>query len=334
MESIPLMDWRPKMNPSRLMCVPAMMVMLAGGAWADDGVLSGPKVEPTEGTGDSLVQRDLMGEMEMVEGMPELLAIDLVELTAAQRMKVDQVLAERASVVDRLSFEHVGLVEELRAGRNGGGDARGGEEGARMRGREGRMARIEQMREVVAAFRPMFERGPLMEEVRAALPEDQRDAYEGLVREYRDAAMGQRLEESGREMPTDRPERREPSPERVQRLTRMLEERLGDDAALVAQMATDPAMMQSFLHEVMYSYRKVADAGLAHRDRFLQELNVTPEQEAMLTNLFMQLREAAPEDRREMIREAMQSLDQEQRRKLMEYFRGNRTGRARANDDE
>lgn len=125
----------------------------------------GPRVEVGEGR--------FGGELSLGTTRPEVAALDALGLSAAARARAERVLAERAAVVDRAVVEHVEdltLVEGALATRD--------------------LATLWRVYSSFhAALEPLRARGPLADELAAALPEDARVAYVRVLGEYEAALV-------------------------------------------------------------------------------------------------------------------------------------------------
>ncbi|MCA9291337.1 MAG: hypothetical protein KDA25_09415, partial [Phycisphaerales bacterium] len=101
-------------------------------------------------------------------------------LTPEQQATFDRLLAERATIVDRLVVEHYEDVATLNAGERGSPD---------------KIAVYQRLR---VAFEPLLDRGSMVDEMRPALTPDQRTEAARMMDEYR-AARAKAIErETGR----------------------------------------------------------------------------------------------------------------------------------------
>lgn len=149
----------------------AALALPAGGALAGDPpeeapVLGGPEID--EGaTRETLVRRGYDGALEPLEAPPEVAALDLFDLDAETREKIDEILADRAAVIDGVVVRNVRTLVELQGATAAGDTA----------------AQRRYLATLVDQFEPLRKSGRLVDKLAAAMPEADRREYRRLVRE-------------------------------------------------------------------------------------------------------------------------------------------------------
>lgn len=160
--------------------VVVVVMGLAGAAWADEpsgeSGLGGPKVEAAGvaagvAARGSLVERDFNGKVKRLEVPAEEAALRLVELTADERAKTEQVLAERAATMDAIVKDNLLLLGKVHTAVQAGD----------------RAEIVGLLGEVREAMEPMRARGTLMEELQGALPNEKAKRVKLMAKEYREA---------------------------------------------------------------------------------------------------------------------------------------------------
>ncbi len=142
--------------------------------------LAGPKV--TEHTGldatHTLIQREFDGRIKRLDVDPALAAIERMELDDATREQIDQIVAERNAIIDRLVQENIGELAGLANASQGGDKARA----------------MQGLRSMLELAKPFRDRGRLIEEIAPILPETERAEARRLVNEYWRAIVRERME--------------------------------------------------------------------------------------------------------------------------------------------
>ena len=346
------MNTTPSRTPlDRCFLAAAIVAGLAGAAIGQTDpkpLLSGPSVEPTSAP-DTLVRRGFDGEMERVRGMPEVEAIELLELNAADRAAVDAVLDARAATIDAIVRTHMTTVNNLVNARRAGD----------------RESMREAMQTLRPALEPVLAEGPLVDQLAAAMPEASRTRYREVVAEYhhaaRAAARERRLEERGGDA-MDAPRRRPgrgagPDGDGGDWMEGPLGG-LGGDAAPGERERREldrprrnadraergprnrGAAMRGLMMEVGQSYARLIEDAQAQKgelDDLLGRLDLSAEQRQAIEAKLREAREARlaagegmqpdRQGRRQVMRAIAEELDAEQRRAFRGLLRERRAGR-------
>ncbi len=144
-----------------------------------DPVLSGPRaVEGVQRR--SLIARDFDGKIKRLEIPAEEAALELVDLDAATRARIDAILAQRAALLDKLVADNLLKLLDVY--------------NATQAGRKDEAREI--FMEVLEQAGPLKERGKLGDEVRAEMTPDQSAAYDRIRREYWEAIIREDVQAS------------------------------------------------------------------------------------------------------------------------------------------
>ncbi len=290
--------------------------------------LAGPSVKPEEAA-PSLVDRTFAGEMKRPDVRPEEAALRKLQLSDAERAATDRVLAERASMLDGLVRENIGLLLRLQAARASGDRAALG-------------AVNKELREVL---RPLAAKGRLQEQIRSALEPENAAKYDGLVRGYYRAILaegkGTRPKRGGGEAAKPPAERamRDEEAERTS-MDQMPHAAPHDAPHAAPDSAPDSAppeerrerarlLLEVFGQEVRRSYERIAAEGQSRLDEVAKALDLTPAQEAKVRALaaeFAQKSQFKPTQaqRAELFGNVLRELTPEQRVRALELLRGRR----------
>jgi Spy/CpxP family protein refolding chaperone len=290
-------------------------LLLAGGAWgqASDqpeagdqsseqpGVLGGPKITETQAA-PTLVERDYEGGLRALELRPEFAALDRLRLSEAELEPARALVAERGAKMEKLVFENLTLLTQLKTAREAavpGADPLGGNR--ELRG---------QMMEVMG---PLLRERPLVDQVAEMLPESARAEYRSLVGAWYDAAMAEAAARTGEGAGVDPPARR-----------RGPGGGLGRGAGRGGMMAVQ---LQVLGQEIRSAYERGVAGRTEQLDDMVNALELTPEQEGQVRELIR--RNFTESDgkptqaqRAELVAEIFALLTPEQRQKAMQYFRG------------
>lgn len=150
--------------------------------------LAGPSVGDRAAGLPSLVRKDFDGKLVRLEAPPAELALDQLDLPADVRARIDQALAERAAILDKVVRENIGLLMRLGAA----GDS----------GRPGEAIRL--LGELLAKLQPLSQRGSFEDEAARLMPQPQQDRYKAIIREYYDAVALDGVWDKGRVSPGPR----------------------------------------------------------------------------------------------------------------------------------
>lgn len=179
-----------------MLVAPLVTPVLAGAQPADASPLGGPKVRE-QATRPTIITRNFDGSVKPPEGTAEEAALELLglggvsgkvgmggkvgtglspeEQEASERVRV--ILSKRGRVLEDFVYENVALLTKLDTAGNTGDKA-------------------DQLRLLAEAFRqlaPLREAGPLSSQIKAALPGARAEEFEGILREYWEAVIADRM---------------------------------------------------------------------------------------------------------------------------------------------
>jgi len=121
-------------------------------------VLSGPRIglASKAATPHAIIERDFDGKVRRLDTSPEEAALEHIDLTTEERAKVDEVLADRAALIDRLVRENLRtILDAAAAGQSGD-----------------RQGQVRALRELLSKAGELGERGRLRDQiVRVIAPE-------------------------------------------------------------------------------------------------------------------------------------------------------------------
>lgn len=266
----------------------------------DKGVLRGPRV--SEGSRRAtLISRDFDGKIKRLDIPPEEAALELIAIPAEYRKEIDRVLAERAAILDKIVAENLlKLVEASNASKSGDKD-------------EARRIYLE----LVEQAAPLRERGKLSDEIKDILPTDLAQQYERIRKEYWEAVLQEDIAVSQGGM--DNPRTGEAGSARAAQPKTLLAAALRKEVGLAIGA------------EIKRSYERQAAARADDLRKFVDALQLTPEQEGkirtILTNDFQQIQRNTPPGKRTpmqsvaLVRAIAAELDADQRVALGTYIR-------------
>lgn len=162
----------------------------------------------------------------------------------------------------------------------------------------GRRERLELVREAKVAFADLDAKGALKERVAKELPKDQAERYTTLVKGYWEVLIDDAVQQAERE-----------SKDRAKTPGR------GEIAIREALVA--------FGQEVKRSYERQIAAKTKELEALLKKLDLTPEKETKVRNMFVEFEEktkgvSRPEQRRELATRVFRELNKDQQRTLLE----------------
>lgn len=162
---------------ARFLCVAALIGSIAVGAYAQDAarapVLAGPSVPKAPRT--TLVERESDGTIRRTEVPPEIAALELLELHADVRARLDRVLHERGRFLERFIEGNLELLSKLDTASNTGDKADQARLGL----------------EALVKLAPLTRQGSLRRQVREVLPAGALDRFDAILQEYWDAIITQ-----------------------------------------------------------------------------------------------------------------------------------------------
>ncbi|GAB4547081.1 MAG: hypothetical protein Tsb0013_06560 [Phycisphaerales bacterium] len=282
----------------------------AQGTTTDDDVLSGPSVTDTQRDAPpTIVRRAFDGTLERPEGLPELAALDALELGEAARGAVDDALAERNALIDSILAEHLDLFGRMIQAFQ----ARGGVGNGAM-DRDGRREMMQLFREVGPVVGPVVERGSLRDEIAGALVGEARDHFVRMLEEYDEAVREDGGEGRGMRPSVDRPTNRG-----VER----------------GRGAGDRRAVMGVIREFGSSYQRVIGQRVEDYRAMLDALDIDPETRGKIEAAFQgslsqdyDSDEERAQARARVMRSVLEDLDGEQRRQLISELRRVRGDRA------
>ncbi|MEM1166868.1 MAG: hypothetical protein AAGI30_11325 [Planctomycetota bacterium] len=285
----------------------------------DPNILAGPEVDETISDPDrlTLIKRDFDGSIERIQGMHEVAALDLFELTDTVRTAIDDTLAERGATADRLAIDHIALLDQIRGAMQ-----------QRPQSQAERRERMQLFRDFRDAMEPLLDRGTMRDEIAGLLSEDTRATYLRVIAEYEEAIEAQRR---GHAMPAMGMDDDREQSERRQRMRERLGQRLGPNGAL----GMDRRDFQALARELGTSLRGIVEIAQRQLNAMLDAVDATPEQRAEFQRVLQDFNNeragADPDDPirrnpdqaiRARLRDAVNILTPEQRQKLAEYMGG------------
>lgn len=285
-------------------------VASAGTAMAADepGLLAGPKVDAPDRR-VSLVKIGPDGMLAGLEDREEIVALDLLRLSAAEREPIDRLIRLRVAEVMSGGLGKIPILLELQEAIASGEDAR-----------------VDDVLRRFGATRPTWANPtPLDEIIEAALPEHARSDYRTIVTEYRAAWLDQHRG-TNRELDLDRG-RGLPGP--AHSPDAMSPDAMSTDADAVA--ASDAALWVKLEREKkLADIRRPTDASLAQaRERFEKigrRLELTPEQEGRIQTLIQEYASGTnfkpkPRDGLKLLGDLFGVLTWKQRAEMVRYLR-------------
>ncbi|MEM8758136.1 MAG: hypothetical protein AAGF47_10190 [Planctomycetota bacterium] len=266
-----------------------------------ESLLGGPAIEAAAER-PTLVERDYEGKLRPLERRAEYLAVGLLGLTDAERADADAIIEERAALADSIVFDNLSLLTELQAARSGGDERAGWLGGDR-----------DLRRRVLETVRPMMAQEPMADRIADALPAEARNEYRRLVDEYNEAFNAAQ---------SDRQAQRPAGREGARRGIRTGGQRFAETRQRLRAVG----------QEIKSAYERGASARQADLESFLSTLELRPEQEGEVREIirrgFEQSIDSKPtqEQRAAVIREVIEKLDPDQRRRLNERLMDARRG--------
>lgn len=164
----------------------------------------------------------------------------------------------------------------------------------------GRRERIELIREAKEAFKDLEAKGKLRERVSKELPKEQAERYESLIKGYWDVLIDDAVQQASKEEKAKAPGRGE----------------IAIREALVA-----------FGQEIKRSYDRQIAAKTKELEEFLKKLDLSPEKETKIRNMFTEFFEKTkgnvrPQQKAEFVQRVLRELDKSQREKVLRELLG------------
>jgi hypothetical protein len=243
----------------------------------EPGSLAGPRLDAGD-FAPSLVSFGYDGRLKRLETTPEEAATDLLDLPPSAREAIEQVIAERAAILDRIVVNNIPELLEIFSSFQGGDAATG----------------IRKYLRFSRELRPLNARGSLQEEIAGVLPDELRARFDAIVNEYRSALVEDiraEAESKGEKIGRRQAALREGLAAIGQEIGRSVERQIGNGAlqlqrlyehveATAEQQAAIGAKVQEFLGETQGAPTRMQSVRL-----FFDILRVlTPEQRKHLLN--------------------------------------------------
>ena len=287
-------------SPNRVVILVASTLLCAGvaarpGDPAPPAVapdpLQGPSVGDSAGAGPTIVERSFDGTLKRLDVRPEEAAVRKLDLSADEKAKVDQVLAERSKAMDQVVREHIDLLVRVQSAKASGDQAQ-------------IKAATQELKD---ALRPLVGKGPLGEQLSQVLSKEHADKLQQMVKNYYRAliAEGMRQRPKGDPMP-DAEDEMAPTPESAQR------------RATVARITQD-----IYGQEIRRSYERIAADAHARLEDLVKALDLTPEQAEKVRAIATEAAQKnklnpSPAQKVELFSKIAKELTPEQRKKLVE----------------
>lgn len=252
-------------------------------------VLKGPKVGETQ-TQRSLVKRNFQGRVQRLEMSPDEAAIDLLSLDAQTRAKVDKILNERATILDRVVIGNLDLLGELQQTSD----------------RRGKLKLLGDFRE---KLKDLEARGTLREEVEKVLPKEQAERYRDQIDGYWKVVIDDAMQEGTNNSKNDKS---------------------GKTAEPSRTQITMRETLLAFGVEIKRSYERQIAGKTKELEAFLSKLGLSEEKEAKIREMYREFFEryrngASEGQRRELFQRVMRELTKEQQKVALAEVLG-RTG--------
>lgn len=248
------MPTRGRQRAGLMVCVAAWFAA-AGASIAqpagDSAPLAGPKVETRDAErSPTLVERDFDGKIKRVDD-PVVAALELLDLSDADRAAAQDVLDARAAAMDALVRDHLKEIAELASARQSGDQA----------------AARRLLADLLQKAKPITSKGTVLEQVQAVLSNKDGAELERLVKEYTAATIADRTENSMGEAGARKPRTRA-----GQRMQAQVTERLTGLGA-----------------EIKRSYERVFASRAGELQQAIATLGLSPEQESKVQQIFTDL---------------------------------------------
>jgi hypothetical protein len=242
-------------RPAAIIAVTAALLTAAAPSLAqnaDDPVpLGGPKVETRDAERrHTLVERDFDGKLKRVDD-PVVAALELLDLSDADRAAAQDVLDARAAAMDALVRDHLKEIAELASARQSGDQA----------------AARRLLADLLQKAKPITSKGTVLEQVKAVLSNKDGAELERLVKEYTAATVADRADNSMGD-----PGARKPRTRVGQRVQAQITERLTGLGA-----------------EIKRSYERVFGGRAGELQEAIATLGLSPEQESKVQRIFTDL---------------------------------------------
>ncbi len=262
--------------------IAAVLVVCASASAQDaEPALKGPTVA-TPGARATLVEYDFNGKLKVLDVPAEEAALKLLRLDEATKAKTEKILAERAAVLDKAVIENLELIAQIHSAGQSGDKAEA----------------LKLFAEFAKKLEPLKARGKLVDEMKSALPETEREKFAALVKDYNEAAVNDTVNQAKARGET-----------------------------LRGQEAVGRTVLQAVGREIKRSYDRQITSRTADYEALLAGLELRPEQETKIRNMvtdYVQQTKGNPtaEQKRDLFWKIHKELDKDQRRALVRHYRG------------
>ncbi len=295
------------MNRNVIGCAVGVLAMVCGGAMgqtapaepvktepvksqpgkaAPADVLAGPKVGETQ-TQRSLVKRNFQGRVQRLEMSPDEAAIDLLTLDAATKAKVDKILTERATILDRVVIGNLDLLGELQQTSD-------------------RRAKLKLLGDFREKLKVLEARGTLRDEVEKALPKERAAQYRDQIEGYWKVVIDDAMQEATNSSKNDKS---------------------GKAAEPSRAQITLRETLLAFGQEIRRSYERQIAGKTRQLEEFLSKLGLSEEKAAKVCEMyrafFEKYRNGSTEgQRRELFQRVFKELDKAQQKAALAEILG------------
>lgn len=244
--------------------------------------LGGPKIDSPDRSIPSLVSTDFNGSVRRLETTPEEAAVALLNLTGDAKKRVDALFARRGKAIEEFVTGNLDLLTKLDTA------------GKTNNKRDQLMLGLEAFQKLNAVWKD----GTLFDQVKAALPDEERAEFERLVTGYWNA-----LVEEGKNIPNDQGKKRG-------RFEIIAGERL-----------------QAFVGEIGRAFERGVKSGRLIAEFVLKDLNLNDAQKARIREIVDSEAADAPfkeDDKRYegLFLKVLGVLSEEQRTAVIKRFKG------------
>lgn len=156
----------------------ACLTQTGGAQRTDPPPLSGPRVVEAAARA-SIVERDFNGKVRRPETSAEEAALAVVSIPKEKRAdvkeRVDRILRERDGILDKFVSGNIDLLTKF----------------GQAQATENKLDQLALLTEAMRKLSPLRERGTLQQEIEGALPEESREEFKRLMKEYHDALVAE-----------------------------------------------------------------------------------------------------------------------------------------------
>lgn len=242
--------------------------------------LGGPSVTERS-AGPTLVERDFSGQLKRPDVPPEEAAFYLVKPDAEAKRKADEILAQRAEILDKIVIANLDGIVKFANARQAG-DRRG---------------QILQLSQLMGKLGPLNARGTLGSELRGTLGADKVKQYDAIIAEYRKAAADEATKEArarGERLTPQQIETRENLQSLGQEIKRSYERQIAAKATefdrIIGQLGLEPEQETNIRNLVADFAQQTKGKATPEqkRDIFFRIMSrLNPDQQKKLVSLYL-----------------------------------------------